>query len=162
MPTMGMELTTSLFTWNMIREAQRSGQAVLFTTCLAEECEMIADRVGIMSGGRILKISRISELKEKYGKHMVLEVYPTTYSDRAEVLASISNKFPNYAALPGDVLNPERLRWKVGFGRLGSATLLLGIYCHPFELQVAYVSMIPSALCWNEFFSMSIALSCYR
>ncbi|CAJ0605944.1 unnamed protein product [Cylicocyclus nassatus] len=105
---------TSLYTWNIMRDVQQAGRTVIFTTNSIEECEMIADQVGIMSEGKIIKIATFQELKERYGMLMVLEVY-TTCSNRVEVINSIASKFPNYLNLPSSASHPLRLRWKLDF-----------------------------------------------
>ncbi|EYC27931.1 hypothetical protein Y032_0008g257 [Ancylostoma ceylanicum] len=65
-PSDMVDLKTRLYTWNVMREAQRAGRTVIFTTNSTEECEVICDRIGFVSKGKLLPIRTIAELKQKF------------------------------------------------------------------------------------------------
>ncbi|EYC27926.1 hypothetical protein Y032_0008g257 [Ancylostoma ceylanicum] len=112
-PSDMVDLKTRLYTWNVMREAQRAGRTVIFTTNSTEECEVICDRIGFVSKGKLLPIRTIAELKQKYGNFAVLEVCPATSFDKAEVVNSISSMFPEATPLPVSPPYSPILRWKL-------------------------------------------------
>ncbi|KAL6735975.1 hypothetical protein Aduo_006374 [Ancylostoma duodenale] len=108
-----VDLKTRLYTWNVMREAQRSGRTVIFTTNSTEECEVICDRIGFVWKGRILAFRTIAELKQKFAKFVVLEVRPATTFDKEEVVNSISSIFPEATPLSVSPPCSQLLRWKL-------------------------------------------------
>ncbi|KAK6734736.1 hypothetical protein RB195_018121 [Necator americanus] len=118
MPAYAVDLKTRLYTWDVIRGLQRAGRTVIFTTDSHEECEVIADRVGIVCEGEIITLRTISELKAKHGNFVVFEVSTTTEFDRDAVSTTVTDMLPECTILPENPSNPLMLRWKFELGEL--------------------------------------------
>lgn len=61
-PTTGLDPHSRREVWEMIRRYQRDGTAVLLTTHYMDEAEYLAERVGIVSRGRLVALGTIPEL----------------------------------------------------------------------------------------------------
>lgn len=55
-PTTGMDPQARRATWDIVRELRARGCTVLITTHLMDEAERLADRVGIIDGGRLIAV----------------------------------------------------------------------------------------------------------
>ena len=61
--------------WEIIRELKSKGVTIILTTHYIEEAEAIADRVGILSDGRLLLVEEKETLINKMGsKLMIIEL----------------------------------------------------------------------------------------
>lgn len=72
-PTSGMDPVARRETWEMIRGA-KDGKLIILTTHYMEEAEYLADRVAIMSKGRLECCGSSLFLKNKYGQGYILDV----------------------------------------------------------------------------------------
>ena len=61
-PTAGMDPQARLATWEIVRDLQRQGTTVLFTTHLMDEAERLADRIAIIDHGRLVALDTPSAL----------------------------------------------------------------------------------------------------
>ncbi|KRZ97063.1 Retinal-specific ATP-binding cassette transporter [Trichinella sp. T8] len=73
-PTASMDPESRRLIWDVILERINLGQSVLLTSNSMEECEILCNRVGIMSNGSFKCLDAIQELKEKYGKGYVIAI----------------------------------------------------------------------------------------
>jgi ABC-2 type transport system ATP-binding protein len=64
-PTVGMDVETRQKLWAAIRQLLAGGCSVLLTTHYLEEAEALADRVCVMSRGRIIHEGSVDELRAK-------------------------------------------------------------------------------------------------
>ncbi len=64
-PTLGLDVLARAALWEVIRGLQ--GVTVLLTTHYMEEAEALADRVGVMAGGRLLCADTAAALKARAG-----------------------------------------------------------------------------------------------
>lgn len=112
-PTDGVDVKTRYFTWKAISAAKRSGRAILITTSSAEECEIMCDRVAVAYLGRVIALNTPSELKRRYGKFVVIQIYPATPYDVGKIIRSIEETFPRASAIPSLSSSELVLRWKV-------------------------------------------------
>ncbi len=55
-PTAGMDVAGRHATWEIIRDLKAQGVTVILTTHYMQEAEQLADRVGIISGGKLLAL----------------------------------------------------------------------------------------------------------
>ena len=62
-PTTGLDPQARLEVWRTVKELAHGGTTVLLTTQYLEEAEQLADRIGILHGGRILVEGTLAELK---------------------------------------------------------------------------------------------------
>jgi ABC-2 type transport system ATP-binding protein len=63
-PTTGLDPQGRLEVWQAVRELAGRGTTVLLTTQYLDEAEQLADRIGILHGGRIIVNGSLAELKQ--------------------------------------------------------------------------------------------------
>ncbi len=71
-PTAGVDVELRQDMWKMVRKLNESGVTIILTTHYIEEAEEIADRVGIISQGRLLLVEDKQCLMQKLGKKQLL------------------------------------------------------------------------------------------
>jgi ABC-2 type transport system ATP-binding protein len=67
-PTTGLDPTSRLTLWNEVRRLRDEGTTVFLTTQYLEEADQLADRVGIIAGGRIVAEGTPAALKAEIGQ----------------------------------------------------------------------------------------------
>ena len=65
-PLVGLDPYTIRMVKDMLREKARGGMTIFLTTHILAVAEEIADRIGIISEGRLIALGTLDELKEKY------------------------------------------------------------------------------------------------
>jgi len=74
-PTAGVDVELRQDMWKMVRKLNDSGVTIILTTHYIEEAEEIADRVGIISQGRLLLVEEKQGLMQKLGtKQLLIEL----------------------------------------------------------------------------------------
>ena len=66
-PTAGVDVELRRDMWEMVSRLRASGVTIFLTTHYIEEAEQMADRIGVISGGRILLVEDKAELMNKLG-----------------------------------------------------------------------------------------------
>ena len=66
-PTAGLDPESRFALWDTVRDLARSGTTVLLTTQYLEEADALADRVMIISAGRVADSGTPAELKARFG-----------------------------------------------------------------------------------------------
>ena len=66
-PTAGVDVELRRDMWDMVGRLRQSGVTIFLTTHYIEEAEQMADRIGIMNGGRILLVEDKADLMDKLG-----------------------------------------------------------------------------------------------
>jgi ABC-type multidrug transport system ATPase subunit len=66
-PTTGLDPSTKRHLWDLIIEAKKN-KCVILTTHSLEEADVLCDRIGIMSRGRLKSLGTSVSLKTRYGK----------------------------------------------------------------------------------------------
>jgi ABC-2 type transport system ATP-binding protein len=75
-PTAGVDVTLRKEMWALIRRLRDTGVTIILTTHYIQEAEDIADRVGVISEGKLLIVEDKTELMRKMGqKHLTLELH---------------------------------------------------------------------------------------
>ncbi|MFE2636064.1 ATP-binding cassette domain-containing protein [Streptomyces scopuliridis] len=95
-PTTGLDLTSRLTLWDMIREQLAGGVTVLMTTQYLEEADQLADRIAVIDGGRVIADGTSDELKAKVGGER-LEV---SLADDSDIPAAVTALRETAAAEP--------------------------------------------------------------
>ena len=67
-PTAGVDVELRRDMWAMVRGLQQSGVTIILTTHYIEEAEEMADRIGVMSQGRVILVDDKAALIAKLGK----------------------------------------------------------------------------------------------
>ncbi|MFG2975409.1 ATP-binding cassette domain-containing protein [Streptomyces sp. NPDC048331] len=68
-PTTGLDPRSRQDLWELVRELRADGTTVLLTTQYLEEADRLADRVAVLSGGRIAAEGTPAELKSRVAGH---------------------------------------------------------------------------------------------
>ncbi|WP_296814685.1 ABC transporter ATP-binding protein [Brevundimonas sp.] len=67
-PTAGVDVELRRDMWNLVRDLREQGVTVILTTHYIEEAEEMADRVGVISKGRLIVVDEKTALMKKLGK----------------------------------------------------------------------------------------------
>jgi sodium transport system ATP-binding protein len=67
-PTLGLDIVSGRAIFAMIEQARERGRAILFSTHQMEEVELLANRVGVVSGGRLVAEGTVDELIARTGQ----------------------------------------------------------------------------------------------
>jgi ABC-2 type transport system ATP-binding protein len=67
-PTAGVDVNLRRDMWALVRKLRDKGVTVILTTHYIEEAEEMADRIGVINGGRIILVQEKVELMRKLGK----------------------------------------------------------------------------------------------
>jgi len=71
-PTTGLDPRARREVWEVLQGLKKKGKTVFLTTHYMEEAELLADRVAIISKGKIIAMGAPGELIEKNAKYLVL------------------------------------------------------------------------------------------
>jgi ABC-2 type transport system ATP-binding protein len=94
-PTAGVDVDLRRDMWNMVRHLRDNGVTIILTTHYIDEAEEMADRIGIISNGKIILVDDKKVLMQKLGKKQLrlqlqtplaqipseLQAYPLELSD---------------------------------------------------------------------------------
>jgi ABC-2 type transport system ATP-binding protein len=72
-PTVGLDPQTRRRLWEIIRNLNKQGMTMLLTTHYMDEVEYLCDRIGIMDNGKLISLGTLEELRQKYGKAIVMK-----------------------------------------------------------------------------------------
>lgn len=74
-PTAGVDVSLRKEMWDLVRELRDDGVTIILTTHYIEEAEMMADRIGVISGGKLLLVEDKETLMKQMGrKKLTLEL----------------------------------------------------------------------------------------
>jgi len=99
-PSTGLDPASRRQLWDVIVRAKKN-KSVVLTTHSMEEADVLCDRVGIMSGGRLLCIGPAYDLKRRFGKGYtcVLSTTDKSLKNTAQVKEWVSSIFPSASLL---------------------------------------------------------------
>ncbi len=93
-PTAGVHVELRRDMWEMVRALRDRGVTIILTTHYIEEAEEMADRIGVIDGGKIILIEEKHALMQKLGRTRVtiglnerLDVIPPALADERLALA---------------------------------------------------------------------------
>lgn len=66
-PTVGLDIESRVVVWDFLRQLRSSGTTILITSHYLEEVDALADRVGIIDGGKVIAEGTPSALKDRLG-----------------------------------------------------------------------------------------------
>ena len=76
-PSAGVDVELRRDMWQMVRALRASGVTIILTTHYIEEAEEMADRIGVISQGRIILVEDKAMLMQKLGKtQLTLKIQP--------------------------------------------------------------------------------------
>ncbi|RVT41894.1 ABC transporter ATP-binding protein [Sphingobium algorifonticola] len=67
-PTAGVDVELRRDMWALVRQLRETGVTIILTTHYIEEAEEMADRVGVISGGKLILVEEKTALMRKLGK----------------------------------------------------------------------------------------------
>ena len=92
-PTTGLDITSRNELWEMIRELVSDGTTVLLTTQYLEEADILAQRIAVVDGGRVIANDTPAALKAQLGSTVFEMDIPGGAADRAvELLAGVTDR----------------------------------------------------------------------
>lgn len=131
-PTAGVDVELRKGTWQQIASLKERGVTIILTTHYIEEAEEMADRVGIIRGGRILMVDEKAAMMERLG---------TTEAviDLAAPLAALP---PEIAAFPVEISEGgARLVYRGGSGEGGGRAEVAQLAQALTRAGIAYTSL---------------------
>jgi ABC-type multidrug transport system ATPase subunit len=82
-PTTGLDITSRNELWEMIRELVSDGTTVLLTTQYLEEADILAKRIAVVDGGRVIANDTPAALKAQLGSTVFEMDLPSGAGERA-------------------------------------------------------------------------------
>jgi sodium transport system ATP-binding protein len=74
-PTLGLDVLSGRTIFAFIHTARMRKRAVLFSTHQMDEVELLADRVGVLAGGRLVAEGTVEELVERSGQRSLARAF---------------------------------------------------------------------------------------
>lgn len=94
-PTAGVDVALRRDMWKLVHRLRERGTTIILTTHYIEEAEEMADRVGVITGGRLLLVENKAALMKKLGKReldiALADPMGTVPADLAEWHVSLEN-----------------------------------------------------------------------
>ncbi|MCA1748688.1 MAG: ABC transporter ATP-binding protein [Parasphingopyxis sp.] len=81
-PTAGVDVELRRGMWRLVRRLNERGTTIILTTHYIEEAEEMADRVGVINGGRIVLVDETEAIMRQLGKRRLA----LTLADRMEAV----------------------------------------------------------------------------
>jgi ABC-2 type transport system ATP-binding protein len=100
-PTTGLDPSSRVVLWGMIREQVAKGVTVLLTTQYLEEADQLADRIVVIDSGKVIADGTADQLKQKVGTER-LEVAALAAEDTPRVVAAIGARLATTPAVAED------------------------------------------------------------
>ena len=92
-PTVGIDPQSRRSILDTVKDLNKQGMTVLYTTHYMEEAQELSDRVGIMDHGQLIALGTQKELTEVVGEHETLRLH-LTEDQNAEALADALRPLP--------------------------------------------------------------------
>ena len=90
-PTTGLDLTSRTFVWDEVRRLNAElGTTIFLTTQYLEEADELADRVGIISDGRLVGQGSPDELKRQVGTDVIVVKVASDLASAARAVSAVS------------------------------------------------------------------------
>lgn len=74
-PTSGLDIVASQFILERLRDERARGKAILFSSHVMAEAELLCDRIGVIHGGRLLAEAPTAALREAHGARSLAEAF---------------------------------------------------------------------------------------
>ena len=87
-PTTGLDPSSRMAVWGVIRRAVTDGAAVILSTHYIEEAERLSDRVGVISRGRLIACGSLDELLGRLERS-----YRLTYRDSLDPFGKLCERY---------------------------------------------------------------------
>lgn len=89
-PTTGLDPRSRLAMWDIIKGLVKQGSTILLTTQYLEEADLLADRIAVIDGGKVIAEGTADQLKEQVGKERIEFTFatPAQYQKALAVIGS--------------------------------------------------------------------------
>ncbi len=94
-PTAGVDVDLRQGMWEMVRELRENGVTIILTTHYIEEAEDMADRIGIISKGKIILVDEKHTLMQKLGKKQLKLHLQSALTDLPSELSEFNLELTN-------------------------------------------------------------------
>ncbi len=74
-PTSGLDILSSQFILDFLRQEKERGKAILFSTHIMSEVELLCDRVGLLYHGKLLQVGTLAELLHTTGTESLTRAF---------------------------------------------------------------------------------------
>jgi sodium transport system ATP-binding protein len=74
-PTVGLDVMAARTIIGFIRECRDHGKTVIFSTHVMSEVEKLCDHIGIIHGGRLLAEGTLADLRQRFGKQDLEDIF---------------------------------------------------------------------------------------
>jgi len=102
-PTTGLDTRSRQTLWRRIEELAANGTTILLTTQYLEEADELADRIGVLDGGRLVAEGTAAELQARVGTEVLeLTIGCAAGRDRAAQLLDATPAGPDAIHVPTD------------------------------------------------------------
>jgi lipooligosaccharide transport system ATP-binding protein len=123
-PTVGLDPQVRQELWSLIVSLREQGTTVLMSTHYIEEAERLADRVAIMSAGRVVAEGTPGELILRYAGREVVEVHGSVAHIRALEARALADGLPTRQSGPAlTYLHADEANGQLPEGARRAATL---------------------------------------
>ena len=110
-PLTGLDAGSARQVKNVLRERVRAGGTVIMTTHILEVAERMADRIGVIAGGRLIAEGTLDELRHQTGKGGAASRTPSSrWSPRRR--GGVSAPGPRPGSPPRDSASPGATGWR--------------------------------------------------
>lgn len=92
-PTVGIDPQSRRAILDMVKDLNRQGMSVLYTTHYMEEAQELSDRVGIIDHGQLIALDTQAELTKQVGEQQTLRLH-VAEDQNAEALATAVRALP--------------------------------------------------------------------
>ncbi len=83
-PTSGLDVTAVRIVHQFIRELKTQGKTIIFSSHSMNEVEKLCDEVGIINKGKLIEVSKLEDLKDKYEEDNLEEIFVSLVGDNNE------------------------------------------------------------------------------
>ncbi len=91
-PTAGVDVELRRDMWAMVRKLREQGVTIILTTHYIEEAEEMADRIGIIQKGQLIRVQAKQELMSQLGKKQLTLQLPRPLTEVPEPLSHFNLK----------------------------------------------------------------------
>ena len=88
-PTAGVDITLRQKIWYLVRDLNKDGTTILFTTHYLEEAEQLCERITLIDHGRVIKDGNLKEIQKEFSKNLItFEVFDRSMAPMPGVKAT--------------------------------------------------------------------------
>lgn len=70
-PTAGVDVELRQRIWELVRELNRAGTTIIFTTHYLEEAEQLCEAMTVINKGKVIKQGRVREIQQEFSQNLI-------------------------------------------------------------------------------------------